>query len=1190
MSNVVPLHRGRHDAWLSPRGRLLLVACLTLLAALLPAKSAFAVASSQPVTAILQGASQNGWITETQLRAEYTKWAAYPNVVPAFRSTSSNKDEAKMVGWESAGLKYFYTAISSDYRFAGSMYAAAGAPEAVLARTNNQGLYFHQLLTQLTADNGWAWQTGIGKVNWALVDQWVLKAQSLGKKVVWNEPSHAWDEVKKNATALAYFKKWGSTVAVTYGTNFPDQVDSWAKPGAASLASTAGNLRGASVQAFNFTDRSVAVTRAGVKSLVDAALTNGSTYLEFSGASADLQPGSQLLLGAQDALSAAPTQPAPKSVYPGTPAFTAILMGNSQKGWTSETQQRAEYAKWITYPNVRPAFRGMAFSKDDPIMAGWQRDGYKYYWTAASSDYRNEVGSMYESVADASTVLDRSNSLGLYFHEVVSQNAATNGWNWRQAVWDTDWGRLDQMVTKARAVGKKIIWSEPSHAWNAILNDAAARERIRSWGETLVVTYATNFPDQIDSFSKPAAQALASQFGQQLGASIQSWHWFDQMPAATRNSWNLAPSGPTTPAATAAATVGLSNAGVAAGATYFQFEGTAPDMQPSSPYSTGIRQFLDALKSTSSRPIPGSAAQRVPIYASLNIGTNINDQALTRTQNELAANGYYDQGLVGYVLDRPAPGTAPLHAMYSDSASDYFYTADQEEVDWATGAKPGWEIRYRDLGIIGYVYTEVYADTVPLYQLWNNSADTNDHAYTTSPWIKGKYNSVGYGDQRVAGYLFDNDGRNTTYPLTQMWNSSTANHFYTASADEVTQYGAMGYENQKDVGMINTEPVAGAVPLYEAYSAEATDHLYTTDPFEIRLNVRGWLKYANVRVVGYMSPTATSTATRGVMKLWTNGEPGKTWMSDHMLTADMDERVYNEQSFRHYVYQETIGYLAPVSYPSSVRFGGADGSVNEEGEALAYLDAREAAPSAEADLSLENGLKAKDRKWVDDYEYSLPWVFEDAGTETSTPMPADAAARAALGSTTPDNYAQRMAAGESPDTYCDNKSNFQKLQKRKSYLGVQHTYTYSYKSQMRIYACYDKTNKLVEIFDWRSGKWNYKFHAPLTNHYRGKGYLVRWADAGWRTQNYEPSVTDHKKVRLEQDFEIESCSDKSLGIIATIHRSITAGEIVQVNGGFDLGVNYTNAWKSCKLHLGGTQVYTETWEGKVEGAAHRTDQ
>ena len=116
-------------------------------------------------------------------------------------------------------------------------------------------------------------------------------------------------------------------------------------------------------------------------------------------------------------------------------SFTAILLGSSQLGWVSESALEAQYALWGRNVHVQPAFRGLTPNPNDPTMLGWERHGYRYVWTVASSDYATAGEPLYVCTANQPTcrgtldsVLSRPGCIGLFMHEVVSDLAAGNGW------------------------------------------------------------------------------------------------------------------------------------------------------------------------------------------------------------------------------------------------------------------------------------------------------------------------------------------------------------------------------------------------------------------------------------------------------------------------------------------------------------------------------------------------------------------------------------------------------------------------------------------------------------------------------------------------------------------------------------------------------------------------------------------
>jgi hypothetical protein len=292
------------------------------------------------------------------------------------------------------------------------------------------------------------------------------------------------------------------------------------------------------------------------------------------------------LVGVSFALGALlllPGAPAAAQLPAQKPEYTAVLMGTSQLGIASEAAVESEYALWAQNAAVQPALRGTQPDPGDPIMATWEQKGLEYYWTVASSDYATTHRPLYACTAAQPTckatldaVLARPHSAGLYLHEVVSFLAFQNGWNWPAAPAGVDWPTIKLYLTEANAYGKTVIWSEPSHGWESLLVDPALVAVAGRLGRSLVPTFGTNFPSDVNLAMSAARQAAQRYSGGRFGASIQSWFFVDQNQAAT------------TPGALVLAATSL-----AAGATTFEVEGAPGDMQtlPPSPYMQGINSF-----------------------------------------------------------------------------------------------------------------------------------------------------------------------------------------------------------------------------------------------------------------------------------------------------------------------------------------------------------------------------------------------------------------------------------------------------------------------------------------------------------------------------------------------------------------------------------------------------------------------
>jgi hypothetical protein len=210
----------------------------------------------------------------------------------------------------------------------------------------------------------------------------------------------------------------------------------------------------------------------------------------------------------------------------------------------------------------------MVFAENNKVM---------YYYTAVSSDFVSYDGKdiyLSKNLDQVKNALDRPWCAGLYIHELMTYLASTNGWNWNTSVDITDWSYVDSCIHEAWQRGKKVIWSEPSYAWQTVYEQRTADQWFNqtAWREALVITFATNFPTQI-WISGEYAYATASRFQNLLGESLQDWYFVDQ--------------GITTDQTT---TEWLGRTGWIARARYFEVE--ASDMNPYNAFLTGIESLV----------------------------------------------------------------------------------------------------------------------------------------------------------------------------------------------------------------------------------------------------------------------------------------------------------------------------------------------------------------------------------------------------------------------------------------------------------------------------------------------------------------------------------------------------------------------------------------------------------------------
>lgn len=165
---------------------------------------------------------------------------------------------------------------------------------------------------------------------------------------------------------------------------------------------------------------------------------------------------------------------------------------------------------------------------------------------------------------------------GFYFAEMLTYLASINSWNWAMADSSLNWQWVDQVMKIAQAHNKKVIWHEPSFAWQTLNGSATFKNYAATlaWKSVLIPMWANNFPDEQTENAQANATAVASRYNLPMGLSHQGWHWRDHNRVVTRQEsfqimWEAR----------------LDKA------RYFQLEGTPEDLQWGSPFMLGARDF-----------------------------------------------------------------------------------------------------------------------------------------------------------------------------------------------------------------------------------------------------------------------------------------------------------------------------------------------------------------------------------------------------------------------------------------------------------------------------------------------------------------------------------------------------------------------------------------------------------------------
>lgn len=255
-----------------------------------------------------------------------------------------------------------------------------------------------------------------------------------------------------------------------------------------------------------------------------------------------------------------------KQPFPTTEKTQFIIAGELKQAELNGTIPAQDYYK-LQSSNIDLYMRTMEYDRYAGPITFWDQTGTKYYFTAASSDFVNSQSQpLYVPYnPQVYEVLGRYACKGVYLHEMVTVLAGQRNWNWDQAVNAVDWTWLINVVSRAKSLGKRVIWSEPAGGWQALMNNTYARGRLQTFGNTVVPMFATNFQCENSGYlmgqARDYAGVAAGFMGTTLGESHQAWYFEDQNTVVTE-----------------AGSLWLGKFGRDHKARIFQFEGQEMDM------------------------------------------------------------------------------------------------------------------------------------------------------------------------------------------------------------------------------------------------------------------------------------------------------------------------------------------------------------------------------------------------------------------------------------------------------------------------------------------------------------------------------------------------------------------------------------------------------------------------------------
>jgi hypothetical protein len=243
-------------------------------------------------------------------------------------------------------------------------------------------------------------------------------------------------------------------------------------------------------------------------------------------------------------------------------------------------QSQLDFYLSLDNPSTTFAYRSLTPVPSE--LNTWDATNRKYFVTAASSDYvqfpekHQSGGNLYADIPTLATTTHRPGFEGFYVHEALTFTSFENDFDWDEAIDEFDFNWMYQIAELAESQDKKVIWSEPSFAWQTLRQDSDAQVFFSTWESVIVPMFGTNFFGQMSN-SRENAKAVADEYDMAFGQSHQGWAMRppDQPGEPTRTaSFNLAKID-----------------GWDHGATYYQFEGAPQDFLWNSPYMLGVRDF-----------------------------------------------------------------------------------------------------------------------------------------------------------------------------------------------------------------------------------------------------------------------------------------------------------------------------------------------------------------------------------------------------------------------------------------------------------------------------------------------------------------------------------------------------------------------------------------------------------------------
>jgi hypothetical protein len=573
----------------------------------------------------------------------------------------------------------------------------------------------------------------------------------------------------------------------------------------------------------------------------DACSTDDLPPPAANGAADSIIVDGQMTAAGQEANYAAPNSSGGLANANTTVAFRSVvdpipLTGASYSGSAYGDSSTFSYAgetpgsSWPTGPGVGSIDANWQ-------LQYWQANGYSFYYTAASSDFVNDGEPLFVGECAGDGALRLSGAEGLSLHEIVADLAVGAGWNWTQAAADitaSEWDEINYWVELAKALNKKVIWSEPAQGWEALAQNATANSYFAQWGDTLVPMFASDFEapqtGHLMGEARYWAATVAQSYGMPLGESIQSWYFRQQPDLAAQAAAGL----PTT---------GASGAGTQSSTT----EPPCCELDPlnTNAYARGGSNYGDPLNNTYTGEEPSLAPTPTATQALAEYG---GAQGATYYEVE-GVNGVYGVGAgiagEGPVDDMAWPAAGLANASTYLQGVEQFSAGQLASGPMATSTIP----------------------TAPLFQLWNPKQIS--HYYTTQT------NSAGI-------------------PLNPSGNAApncASNPSSTVYCYQETPLGAAPVP----AGYVATSSAAGTVALYEYVNAGKHEYYYSPSQSSAPSGyaLAGDVSGLGSGIVGYV----TAAQTPGTEPFYWMSESGYDGRTDYFYTTDAGARATALESF-----------------------------------------------------------------------------------------------------------------------------------------------------------------------------------------------------------------------------------------------------------------------------------------------------